>query len=223
MRLTARLAIAGVLAISLAASPALAAPQRVRVPGDAKDLQTAIGLVADGGVIELAAGTYATPPRGFTIANLRKAFTVRAAGAVVLDGAGSHMLLRFENGKRERGKLVTFEGIAFRDGSSLDEGLGGAVTLKAAQARFVGCLFEQNRATGRTTGGGAVRVLAGSDATFVNTTFRGNSSLNRGGAVEINRFDGDIPWRPAGRQQDQPAGSQGDARRAAPSSPSTRR
>ena len=181
MRSSFRLAAAAVLLLPLSAS---AASQLVRVPQDAKDLQAAINTVADGGVIELSAGPYATPPRGFEIANERKGFTVRAAGVVALDGGGANQLLRFENGQRNRGKLVTFEGIIFRNGFSVTEGYAGGVTLSAAEARFVGCVFENNQATGKTSGGGAVRVLEGSDATFANTVFRNNLSLNRGGAIE---------------------------------------
>ena len=189
MRVPTRLAIAAHLAViailPCAAPSAFAAQQLVRVPKDAKDLQAAINLVADGGAIEMAAGTYATPPRGFQISNLRRGFTVRAVGTVVLDGGGANLLLRIENGKRDRGKLVTFEGITFRHGSSLTEGLAGGVTLSAAEARFVDCFFEDNQATGRSSGGGAVRVLEGSEATFVDSDFQGNSSLNRGGAIEM--------------------------------------
>jgi hypothetical protein len=180
MRRTLRLAIAAILTLP---SAAFAAPL-VRVPQDAKDFQTAIGAVADGGMIELSAGTYATPARGFAIANERKGFTVRAVGTVIFDGGGANLLLRYENGQRSRGKLVTFEGITFRNGASLAEGDAGGVTLSAAEARFVGCVFENNTATGNSSGGGAVRVLQGSDASFVGTVFRGNSSLNRGGAIE---------------------------------------
>jgi len=181
MRFAPGLAVAALLILP---STALAAPQIVRVPQDAKDFQTAINTVADGGVIEIAANTYAAPPRGFAIANERKGFTVRAAGTVVFDGGGANLLLRYENGLRSRGKLVTFEGITFRNGASLTEGYAGGVTLSAAEARFVGCVFENNTATGKSSGGGAVRVLDGSDATFVGTVFRSNSSLNRGGAIE---------------------------------------
>lgn len=188
MRASTRLAVAAhlaVIATFLGSAPSAFSLQKlVRVPKDAKDLQAAIKLVADGGVIEMAAGTYSTPPKGFSISNLRRGFTVRAMGTVVLDGGGARLLLRFKNGKRDRGKRVTFEGITFRNGRSLTEG-EGAVTLSAAEARFVGCDFENNHATGRTSGGGAVRVLLGSEAVFVDSDFRGNSSLNRGGALEI--------------------------------------
>jgi predicted outer membrane repeat protein len=173
------------LAAAILLLPAtLQAAQLVRVPKDT-NFQQAINTVSDGGVIEVAAGTYATPPRGYSIENEKKGFTVRAVGAVVLDGGGANQLLRYENGKRDRGKLVTFEGIAFRNGFSVTEAYAGGITLSAAEALFVGCVFEDNQATGRTSGGGAVRVLGGSDAKFSDTSFRRNSSLNRGGAIEI--------------------------------------
>jgi hypothetical protein len=162
-----------------------AASQLIHVPKDVKDLQQAIDTIGDGGVIEVAAGIYATPPRGYSIANEKKGFTIRAVGAVILNGAGANQLLRYENSRRDRGKLVTFEGLTFRNGFSEAEGYAGGVTLSAAEAVFVGCAFEDNRATGHTSGGGAVRIDDGSDATFSGTSFRRNSSLNRGGAIEV--------------------------------------
>jgi hypothetical protein len=181
-----RLSLA-VVSLLLPAS-ALAAPlaaNTVRVPQDVKDIQQAINTVADGGVIEVAANTYKTPPRGYSIENERKGFTIRAVGTVVLDGQGVNQLVRYENGKRDRGKLVTFEGILFRNGFSETEAYAGGVTMSSAEALFVGCAFEDNQATGRTSGGGAVRINADSDARFADTSFRRNSSLNRGGAIEI--------------------------------------
>ena len=71
-------------------APVLAAPlapNTVRVPQDVKDLQQAINTVADGGVIEVAASTYKTPPRGYSIENEKKGFTIRAVGAVRKKGA----------------------------------------------------------------------------------------------------------------------------------------
>jgi hypothetical protein len=187
----ARFAIA-VLLLSvsalLGALPASAAPRKakvIRVPKDVKDLQTAIRSVKHGEIIELAKGTYAAPVNGLSITNLGKSFTIRAAqGAVViLDGQGKAPILRFKNGDRSRGKLVTFERITFQNGFSKNTGDGGAVTLTAAEARFVDCRFLASTAT--ATGGGAVRVLTGSEATFVRTEWRGNSSAVRGGALEI--------------------------------------
>ena len=75
------------MSLFLLAGPAFAAGSAnrlVRVPQDAKTFAVALGQVADGGVIELAAGVYPTPQSGFLISNPRKGFTVRAAsGATV--------------------------------------------------------------------------------------------------------------------------------------------
>ena len=180
--------VAFLILVFLGTMPAVAAPRKVvRVPRDVKDLQTAIRSVKAGDVIELAAGTYPAPAKGFTISNLGKAFTIRAAAgaSVILDGKGTATILRFKNGSRSRGKRVTFERLVFQNGFSRTEGDGGAATITAAEARFVDCKFLNSSASGRTTGGGAARVLTGSDVTFVNTEWRGNSSANRGGALEV--------------------------------------
>jgi predicted outer membrane repeat protein len=163
-----------------------AAPTVIRVSTSAQ-LQSAFRSVPDGGVIELAAGRYVAVGKGFSIANPRKGFTVRAAAGanVALDGQGTTPILRFKNGDRSKGKLVTFQQINFQNGASIDESDAGGVTLAAAQARFVMCNFLANKATGRTTGGGAVRLSGDSAATFARTSFRNNSSGNRGGAIEV--------------------------------------
>lgn len=174
-----------VLILAALCAPASAQTGVIRVPKDVKDLQSAIRAVKNGGAIELAAGTYTPPPTGYGIANLGKTFTIRAAqgAAVVLDGRGQGQILRFRNGNRGRGRLVTFERLTFQNGFSATQTDGGAVTLTAAEARFVDCRFLNNVSSG--TGGGALRVLNGSEATFVRTEMRGNSSPYRGGAVEV--------------------------------------
>jgi len=176
-----------IAALSGSVLHAAASDRLVRVPQDAKTLDAAIGRVADGGVIEMAAGTYPSPPNGFTINNARKGFTVRAAAgaAVALDGGGSRNLLRFVNSDRARGKRVTFEGLTFQNGYSADNGESGGVTLSAAEALFRRCSFVGNRTGGLMTGGGAVKALPGSSATFVDCAFRGNSSPIRGGALVV--------------------------------------
>jgi predicted outer membrane repeat protein len=184
-----RSALAFLVLVLLCALPALGATRKakvVRVPKDAKDLQTAIRSVKNGDVIELAAGTYTAPAKGFSISNLGKAFTIRAAAGatVALDGKGATAILRFKNTSRSRGKRVTFERLTFQNGLSKSTGDGGAVTVNAADARFVDCKFLNN-SSAATSGGGAVRVVTGSEATFVNTEWRGNSSTSRGGALEI--------------------------------------
>jgi predicted outer membrane repeat protein len=181
-----KLLIAAGMALGLVGSDVLVA-QTVRVPQDARTLEAAISRVADGGVIELAAGTYAPSGGTITISNTRKGFTVRAAAGaqVVLSGGGTKSILRYVNSDRGRGKRVTFERLIFRNGFSTAAGVSGAATLSEAEAVFRGCTFEANHNGGLLADGGAVRVVAGSEATFIDTSFRGNSSLLRGGALVV--------------------------------------
>lgn len=171
--------------VLVCALPVLAAPRKakvVRVPQDARDLQTAIRAVKDGDAIELAAGTYMPPGKGFKIQNPGKSFTIRAAqgATVILDGKGKTIFLV----KGTKARRITFERITFQNGGSKATGTAGAVTLNAALARFVDCRFLNN-SVATNTGGGAVRAVTGSDVTFVNTEWRGNSATNRGGALEV--------------------------------------
>ncbi|HEY4561568.1 MAG TPA: right-handed parallel beta-helix repeat-containing protein, partial [Thermoanaerobaculia bacterium] len=165
--------------------------QLVHVPQDARTLAAAISRVADGGVIEMAGGTYPSPPGGFRIGNLGKGFTVRAAAdaTVAIDGGGSRKLLRFVNSDRARGKRVAFQRITFQNGYSADANQSGGVTLGNAEALFQRCSFLVNRAASTQTGGGAVKVLPGSSARFVNSSFQGNSSSLRGGAMVVRSSD----------------------------------
>lgn len=169
-----------------------AAQSLVRIPQNTRDLSQAMRMVANNGVIEMAAGTYVAPAAGFSLSNNRKAFTIRAApgATVILDGQGNKRIFRFKNNARAGMKPVTFQRIVFRNGSSTTEGDAGGVTLKAAEARFEGCTFLNNKANPNTTGGGAVRVFSNSTATFANSRFEGNSSKNRGGAVAVEDRSG---------------------------------
>jgi len=53
--------------------------------------------VSDGGIIELAQGTYSSPSGGFRITNTGKYFTIRgeSGASVTLDGGGGREILRF--------------------------------------------------------------------------------------------------------------------------------
>ncbi len=173
--------------LALAAAPLGAANNSfIRVPQNST-LAAALTKIADGGIIEIAAGTYPSPPKGFSISNARKGFTVRAAAGatVVIDGGGSNNLWRFINSDRARGKRVTFEGITFQNGLSTENTAAGGVTLGKAEATFRNCAFVNNQANGPVTGGGGVKLLEGSSATFVNCSFRDNSSPNWGGALVV--------------------------------------
>lgn len=157
------------------------------VPSQVADIQTAIGQVPDGGIIEVAGGTYPVPSGGLRINNLHKSFTIRAAAnsTVVLDGGGGSMLLRFQNSDLSTGGPVTFEGLTFANGVSTRDGLAGGVTLNRAQATFVNSTFQNNAGNQPAAGAGGAAIHLGSTAFFFNTTFTGNTAKNYGGAMTI--------------------------------------
>ena len=175
------------LGLSLALSAAAGAGGVLRVPQDVPSLPQAIAQVADGGIVELAAGTYPAPAAGFKIGNAGKSFTIRAAlgAAVALDGGGQHPVLVLRNSARSRGRLVVFEGLAFRNGGGGSPVTSPGVTVDAGEARFVGCAFESNAGAAGADGGG-VKVRNGSDATFIGSTFTANSSPVAGGAMMVD-------------------------------------
>jgi hypothetical protein len=179
-------ALFGSLTSGILAGPVAAQPV-VRVPADQPTLQVAINSVPDGGVIEMANGTYAAPAGGFVINDRGKAFTIRpASGAtVVLDGGNVTDIVRFINSSVGAGKAVTFENLTFRNGSSAIAGIAGAVTLQMAKATFRNCRFENNAVTSTSTGGGGVEVAVTSEAFFVDCVFTGNSAYFYGGALAV--------------------------------------
>src|SRR3981081_3050337 len=102
---------------ALAVSNAFGAATIVHVPADQPSLQVALNTVPEGGIIEIAAGTYNAPSGGFNIypdlSGGTRAFTVRAAAgaSVVLSGGSSNEILVFTTPK-----LVTFQGLTFANG-----------------------------------------------------------------------------------------------------------
>lgn len=159
----------------------------VRVPEDVSDIQSAISIVPDGGIIEIASGTYFVPPGGFVISDLQKGFTLQARNGapVVFDGQGQHVLIRFINSDRSRGKPVTFVGITFANGYSGTDGWAGGVTLQRAEATFINCKFLNNQGNQPSTGGGGVLVAEHSQAVFQNCTWQGNTARNYGGGLAV--------------------------------------
>jgi hypothetical protein len=84
--------------LAILATAPLTAAEIIHVPGDVGTLQQAISLVSDGGIIEMAPGTYPVPHGGVLFGGQAKSFTVRApvGGRAVLDhGAAlpAHALL----------------------------------------------------------------------------------------------------------------------------------
>ncbi|MGC8786469.1 MAG: hypothetical protein ACP5Q1_03485 [Anaerolineae bacterium] len=159
----------------------------IRVPQDA-DLQIAINEVSEGGMIEIAAGTYPSPIGGFVISDLGKTFTIRAAAGatVILDGGGSREIITFVNSHIDLGGLVTFQDLIFANGKATSDGRAGGATLQRAQAHFLRCTFRNNQGVQPNTGGGGVLVALGSRATFKDCKWEGNAAKNFGGGLAVN-------------------------------------
>jgi len=176
------------LALSGLSRPILSGAPVIHVPTDISDLQTAINLIPEGGIIEISAGTYAAPIGGFLMNDLAKGFTIRAApgATVVLDGGGGRDILRFINSSPVNGRPVLFEGITFANGRSTTEGAAGGVTMQYAQATFINCAFQDNAGNQPSTGGGGASVALYSTAFFFNCTWDGNSATHFGGGVDVS-------------------------------------
>jgi hypothetical protein len=157
--------------------------QQVIHVSSASALQPALDGVPEGGIIELAAGTYAAPSGGFTIfpdlGGGSRSFTVRAAAGanVVLTGGGTTRILTFTTPHP-----VTFERLVFANGLSTEEFHAGAVSVAHVQANFIGCVFQNNAANPPVTGGGAVWIDT-STVSFQGCVFENNTSKNYAGAV----------------------------------------
>jgi hypothetical protein len=187
------------LATTLSLIPLTTRAQTVLQVNSASALQQALDGVADGGIIELAAGTYSAPSGGWTIYpaldSSTRGFTIRAAAgaSVTLAGNNNSRILTFTTPKP-----VTFERLTFANGFSSEEFHGGAVSVAGVQAYFLNCVFQNNVANPATTGGGAVWIDS-STVTFQGCVWNNNTSKNYAGAfsaylsrvyVRDNRFFG---------------------------------
>jgi len=165
----------------------LSAVELVRVPADVANLESAVGEVADGGVIELAHGTYPTPAGGWFFANLRKSFTIRAAtgATVTLSGGHARPVFRVQNTSPTLGGQVNFEGLIFANGYSTQDGVGGGVTIEANPAIFSDCVFQNNNSDANITGGGGAFVFGDAMVQFIRCQFLDNRATNEGGGLKI--------------------------------------
>lgn len=170
--------------VALTALPATAEVVSVATSGA---LSTALATVADGDVIELAAGTYVSPTSGFEIFNPGRSFTLRAASGAtaVLTGEGTHPVLEIQNTAVEPEVSVLFENLVFADGLSTQDGIAAGVTLVRAVATFVGCTFRDCAAESDTTGGGGAGLFSQSVAHFFDCTFDGNTARAEGGGLKV--------------------------------------
>lgn len=182
--------------LCLAGAALLAAPgfgQTIQVPSQAT-LQTAINTVADGGIIEIAGGTYPATSGGFLINNPAKNFTIRAAGGatVVLDGGGTSKVLWYTAASAATRGSVVFEGLTVRNGFVSVAGQAGGVTLTNADATFIGCSFESNTQDSETAHGGGVGVYDGSTAIFIDSLWQDN--VARGASAGLRVGNGSTVW-----------------------------
>jgi hypothetical protein len=189
---------AGLLAAVLIFSTLDASAQVVVPVSTSAGFQQAINSASEGSVIELAAGTYNAPNGGFTLFNPSTGFTIRAAaGAVVtLNGGGTTDILRYTNSQRP----IVFQGIAFLNGLSNTNFIGGGMTLDHAEAIFFACTFQNDVANGSITGGGGLWLNA-AKVSFQSCVFNANTSLNYGAAlsaldsevfINSSRFTGNV-------------------------------
>ncbi len=165
----------------------------IKVPGDVSTLQGALNIVPDGGVIELADGTYTAPEDGFAVLNAGKGFTVRAAAGAtaVLSGQGSRPIMRILNtGFSE--KEIIFSGITFRDGYSDREGWAAGITVRQAVVTFIDCVFTGNNGNQPTTGGGALVIADDSIGRIDSCRFENNRARNSGAGLQIYDADAEV-------------------------------
>ncbi len=178
-----------VIASGLTAFPC-AAVEIIHVPGGAPSLGAAIDQIDDGGIIEIAAGTYPTPAGGWFFANLQKSFTIRAASGatVVLHGSNARPVFRIQNTSPTLGGQVTFEGLVFANGYSTQNGVGGGVTIEANPAVFTDCVFRDNFSDADITGGGGAFVFGDAAVQFIGCEFLDNRATNEGAGLKIGEL-----------------------------------
>jgi hypothetical protein len=158
----------------------------IHIPGEAADLSAAVNLVADGGVIEYAGGTYNVPSGGFILNNLNKGFTVRAAPGqqVTLSGGGTKLLIRLQNTSLSQGRPIIFENLTFANGYSNTPGLAGGISIYSAKVTFIGCTFSNNSAGGSTSGGGLM-ITSDSTVFFFSSMWIQNRAVVSGAGMAI--------------------------------------
>ena len=160
----------------------------VEVPGvNNTNLVTALSIVSNGGTILLSEGVYSAPNNGYTISNLNKSFTVRAAEGetVVISGNDSTRLFSISNTPSLIQGSITFQGIIFSNGRSSSQGTAGGVSISDSNVTFIESTFQDNIKTGYrvNTTGGAVLVTDHSKVFFFNSRWENNSSEDGGAGL----------------------------------------
>lgn len=171
-----------VLGLSL---PGLLSAQTIINVTTAAQLQSAFSTVPNGGVIELAAGTYLSPANGFTILDPNKTFTVRAAtgATVALDGGGTRLVLRYQSNTAGSQGHVTFQDLIFRNGRSTENARGAGITQQRGRAVFLRCVVENNHST---VGGSGYWGYGEADSWWIDSIIRNNTSFGSGAGLRMD-------------------------------------
>lgn len=104
---------------------------------------------------------------------------------MVLDGANVNQVFTIINGTPSLGGPVTFRGLTFYRGRSVNNGLAGGVTVIEGDATFVDCVFSACFSQASSTGGGGAAVFTNSRALFQRCQFLDNWATNEGGGLRV--------------------------------------
>jgi hypothetical protein len=175
-----------ILVAMLAAAAPAVAETVIHVPNTVPSLTAAFQTVPDGGVIELAAGTYTAPAGGFQLNNTGKGFTVRpdGTGPVVLSGQNQYEIIRFQSTSFGASGPLVFEDLTFQSGETSQAGIAAGVTVYEGEVSFIRCLFRLNASTAATVGG-ALYVAENSRAVIVDSIFEDNSAVSGGAGLGV--------------------------------------
>jgi predicted outer membrane repeat protein len=177
--------LAILLLLGPALLPAQASAQSFIAVSTPAQLTSAFANVTNNGVIEMAAGTYASPTDGFSINNPNKRFTVRAAtgATVIIDGGNTRRLLKYMSSNATLGGAVTFEDITFRNGRSTVTATGGGITQQNGKSYFFRCVLENSHAN---HGGGGYFGFGDAFTMWVDSTIRNNTSFESGAGFRLD-------------------------------------
>lgn len=181
-----------ILVAVLAAVVPAVAETVIHVPNTVATFALALDAVPDGGVIELASGSYLAPSGGFIVSNTGKGFTVRpdGSGPVIFTGNAQTNILRFQSTSFGASGPIVFEDLIFERGRTSQAGIAAGMTVYEGEVTLVRCLFRLNASTAATVGG-ALYVAEHARATIIETVFEDNTAKSGGAGMGV-RGDSEV-------------------------------
>lgn len=173
--------------LTLFSLPASAFAQLFIEVSTAGALQDAINDVDDGGVVEVAAGTYNVPAPSLLLINPNRKFTIRAAqgATVTFQGGGGDGMFEYLVDNDTRRGHVTFQDIIFNGGAATNVNRAGAVTVSNGAVTFIRCQFLNNTTTG-SNAAGAVIGFNGAHLVVIDSLFQDNTYTGNGAGLRIS-------------------------------------